>query len=777
MTRKQFNSISFAGLALPLLLSCGNDKPPTESCILPKPVAMEQDHGKGFTFSGSTSIAVENEAQAAAARNFAELFAQSAGFTPKVDVGNKEKGDISLVTDKSLAPEAYTMNVTPKKIEIKSADTAGFFYALQSLRLSLPPAIDGNRQVEANWTVPPMKIDDKPRFAYRGLMLDVARFFMPKDEVIKLIDCMAMLKLNKLHMHLSDDTGWRLEIKRYPKLTEVGAWRVDRGEQPFYARRNQQPGEKTPVGGFYTQNEMKEIIAYAAERQIEVIPEIDVPAHSCAALAAYPELACPVVKTPITVLPGLGGKHPSIIYCAGKEETFRFLEGVIDELADLFPSQYIHMGGDEAAKTYWKQCPLCQERMRREKLANEEDLQGYFMGRLNEYIRSKGKTMMGWDELTNSKVPEGTVVFGWQGYGKAALKAAEEGHPFIMAPARVLYLIRYQGPQWFEPTTYFGNNTLKDVYNFEPVQKDWKPEYKDLLKGIQACMWTEFCYKPSDVTYLTFPRLAAAAEVAWSPEGSKDWEAFQKALDNYLAHLDAKGIVYAKSMFNIQHKVTPLNGKLNIKLECERTDVEIRYTVDGTEPAAESPLFKDSLLTDKAMTLKCATFKDGKQMGKTLELPLLRNKATGKKVISSNPQTALLTNGVRGSLRQSDFEWCTWDKLEQSSFTVDLGQTETIGKVTLGCLTNYGMAVHKPKKITLELSEDNRRFTEAGKKTFDKDEIFKEGNYIEDIAFDVKGKQARYVRIKTEGYGKCIPEHYMRPGQPARYYFDELTVE
>ena len=757
------------------LSACGM-KEQRQVVITPQPLQFVENGGGSFAFTSSTTIAVENEEQADVARLFAGLFSASAGFTPEVEVGTPG-GDIRLVTDTGMKPENYRLHVDKKGIEITAADAKGFFYAFQTLRLALPSAIEGTETTHTEWDVPAMDVTDGPRFGYRGLMLDVARFFSPKEEVLKIIDCMAMLKLNKLHIHLSDDTGWRLEIKRYPKLTEVGAWRVDRSNLPFYARRNQQPGEKATSGGFYTQDDMKEIIAYATERQIEVIPEIDVPAHSCAALAAYPELTCPVVKTPVTVLPGLGGKNTEIIYCAGKEETFKFLEGIIDEIAELFPSQYIHMGGDEATKTYWKQCPLCQKRMRQENIKNVEDLQGYFMERLNGYIRSKGKTMMGWDELTNSKVPEGTVIFGWQGFGKAALKAAAEGHPFVMAPARLLYLIRYQGPQWFEPLTYFGNVTLKDVYDYEPIQKDWAPEYRNLLQGVQACMWTEFCNKPSDVPYLIFPRLAALAEVAWSPEGTKNWELFQKGIDNYLAHLDAKGVTYAKSMFNIQHKVTPLNGKLNVKLECERTDVEIRYTTDGTEPKADSPLFTDSLLADKAMTLKCATFKHGKQMGKTLELPLLHNKATGKAVTSNNPQVPLLTNGVRGSLRQSDFEWCTWDKLEQSSFTVDLGQTETISKVVLGCLTNYGMAVHKPKEITLELSDDNRSFTKADEKTFTKAEIFKDGNFVEDITFDVKDKQARYVRITAKGYGMCPPEHYMRPGQPARYYFDELIVE
>lgn len=767
--------IDIVAVSLLLLGTACTDTGNREAKIVPYPQHMVQGKGE-FRFTDKTVFVVENEEQAVMARHFAGLFTGPAGFTPRVEVGTRE-GDVRFSVDELLGEEAYVLSITSQGIDIKAATIKGFFYALQTLRLSLPAAIDGVSMVDLPWTVPVMTVTDAPRFPYRGLMLDVARYFMPQAEVKRVIDCMAMLKLNKLHLHLSDDTGWRLEIKRYPRLTEMGAWRVDRDSLPFYERRNQQPDEKATVGGFYTQEEMKDLIGYAAERQVEIIPEIDVPAHSCAALTAYPELVCPVVKTPVTVLPGLGGKNTEIIYCAGNDKTFEFLQGIVDEVVDLFPSRYIHMGGDEAAKTYWKQCPLCQKRMRENGLKDEEALQGYFMGRMNEYIRSKGKIMMGWDELTNAEVPEDVIVFGWQGFGNAALKAAEKGHSFVLTPARVLYLIRYQGPQWFEPLTYFGNNTLSDVYNYEPVQENWKSEYESLLMGVQASMWTEFCRSPQDVTYQLFPRLAALAETAWSPKGSKNWDTFLEGLDNYLAHLDAKGVIYATSMYNIQHKVTTYEGNLNVKLTCERPDVVIRYTTDNTEPDENAALLVDSLLIDEATVLKCATFKENKRMGEVLTLSLLRNKATGKPVLSENGQAALLTNGVRGSLRQSDFEWCTWSKLEKSSFTVDLLQLEHIQRVTVGCLTNYGMAVHKPEVLIVEASEDNQTFTKLGERRFQKDEIFREGNFVEDVTFDFSPCQSRYVRVTLVGAGVCPSEHFMRPGQPARYYLDEIVIE
>lgn len=296
-----------------------------------------------FQVTEETVISVENEAQEGMASDFADLFTVPAGFTPMVEIGGQNAA-ISLVTDKALKKEAYRLKVSEDNIRIYASDTKGFFYAFQTLRLLLPSDIEGQTLANQIWKLPVFTMTDEPRFGYRSLMLDVARCFIPKEEVLRILDCMALLKLNTLHLHLSDDTGWRLEIKKYPRLTEVGAWRVDRGRLPFYARRNQAEGEKTTLGGFYTQDDMEEIVAYAADRQINVIPEIDVPAHSCAALAAYPELACPVVKEKITVLPGLGGRNPEMIYCAGNEKVFTFLQDVIDELLQLFPSPYINMG-------------------------------------------------------------------------------------------------------------------------------------------------------------------------------------------------------------------------------------------------------------------------------------------------------------------------------------------------------------------------------------------------------------------------------------------------
>ena len=752
------------------LSGCSSVKTQRDVAIVPTPLSMEKGTGS-FTFGPNTVITVPTEEQKPVAGLFASLFTRSAGFTPKVQVGTE--GDVCLELDKNLPEDAYEMQVSSGQIRVKASVSKGLFYGLHNLLLLLPPAIESSTaQDTVEWTVPEMTVKDAPRFGYRGFMLDVSRYFLPKEELLRMIDCMALLKLNRLHLHLTDDNGWRLEIKKYPKLTEVGAWKVDRQHLPFPERRNPKRGEPATVGGYYTQADMKEIIAYAADRQIEIIPEIDIPAHSNAALASYPEYACPVVKDFIGVIPGLGGKNAEIIFCGGNEKTYEFLQDVLDEVIALFPSRYIHLGGDEATKTNWKKCPLCQARIREEHLADEESLQGYFMGRMSDYVRSKGKEVMGWDELTNSKLPEDAIIFGWQGFGNAALKAAEQGHRFVMTPARVAYLIRYQGPQWFEPLTYFGNNTLKGLFDYEPVQEGWKPEYEKLLMGVQASMWTEFCNKPEDVFYLVFPRLAALAEIAWVPKNQKDWNVFLKGLDNYTAHLEQKDVVYARSMFNIQHRIIPNdNGALTLTLECERPDVDIHYTLDGTEPTATSPRYTQALTLKENVTVKAATFAGNEQQGKTLILPVEWNKATAKPLVNAASGMEVLVNGLRGSLKQTDFEWYTG----AMSVTVDLQQPEDIRSCTAGCITNYGMAVHKPKSMTVELSDDNLHFKEAGKLTFTDDEIFREGNFIEDLRIDVDHARARYIRFTFEAPSNCPADH-VRPGQPSRVYLDELII-
>lgn len=739
--------------------------------VIPAPVLSVEGTGY-FTFDDATTFAVENVQQLKTAMFFVEKFGEVAGFMPAIKIA--EIGDVEVKADTSLPCEGYRLDVAQDKITIKVADDAGFFYALQSLRQLLPAAFDGcDMSANVAWQVPMMHIEDYPRFGYRSLMVDVARYFMPKRELLKLIDIAAMLKINKLHLHLVDDTGWRIEIRRYPRLMQVGAWRVHRDE-PFPARPNQRDGEQPDEGGYYTQDDIREIVAFAAERRVEVIPEIEMPAHTSSSLAAYPELACPSVDEPITVLPGGGGKNTQFIYCAGNDSVFSFLENVLDEVMQLFPSKYIHLGGDEAVKTYWGRCRRCNARMENEHISDLEGLQEYFMKRVSNYVRSKGKVPMGWDELTNHELPEDMVIYGWRGFGEAATKAAMQGHQFVMTPARVLYFIRYQGPQWFEPYTYFGNITLKDVYEYEPIRPSWKPEYADMLLGIQASMWTEFCRTPSDVHHQLFPRLFAAAEVAWSKQGEKDWQGFLQRVDALTPHLQAMDVVTARSMFNIDHKLTPNDGKVQVELSCIRPDVQIRYTVDGSEPTGESDLYKKAFDLKKSSVVKAATFSNGRQQGEVLTLDVSFNKATGRKVTSEAANDYVLTNGLRGSNRHSDFEWVGWYG-KDGSFLIDLGKRISIEEVILGCINNSSMGVHIPKEITVSVSDDNKKFRSISSVSNSQAEVFRTRTAIEDVTFDVN-TSCRYVKIEFVNPGKC-PEGDFKEGQDTWIYFDEIIIK
>ena len=742
--------------------------------LIPYPVTIEEGEGS-FVFSNKTVVAWEDEEMKAIAEDFASLFTKPAGFTPKLKKG--KKGDVCIKKDETLKEEGYVLEVKPEKILIRTAGVKGAFYALQTLRQLLPPEIEGNEYREGTvWQVPAMSVTDEPRFGYRGLMLDVVRYFIPKEHLFRIIDTMGMLKLNKLHLHLTDENGWRLEIKQYPLLTSVGSKTVDRKGLVFPERRNARQGEPLIDGGFYTQEDMKEIIAYAANRQIEVIPEIAMPGHSNAALSAYPLLACPVVDEYIGAVPGLGGEHTRIVYCAGNEDVFTFLQHVIDEVVELFPSRLIHVGGDALHDTHWEECPLCRERMKKERLDNERDLLGYFMRRIDRHVRSKGCKLMGWEEVMDANLSKGAVVFDWHGYGHGAVKAGKHGHDFIVTPTETMYLNRYQGPQWQEQVLAFeGNNTLKKIYQYEPVERYWTMSMRNHLLGMQAALWTEFCEKPQDVDYLLYPRLGAVAEAAWSAPMSKRWDRFLNMLDDIQARWKAQGISPSLSIYNIQHEVTPSFGELRVALECMHPGVEIRYTTDGSEPHAYSLLYRKPWMVKQSQTIKCATFKDGKQMGKTLVLPLQFNGATGKSMLRSNAVERRLVNGVRGSLKNTDGEWASWAKNDSVALTFDMGIRKKLGRVSLGCLNDFGLAIHQPKIVEVWVSDNNVHYRKAVANEFSEEEIFCEGRSVRDLNLELKD-MGRYVRIVLRGAGKC-PDIHVRPGMEARICLDEVLIE
>lgn len=680
----------------------------------------------------------------------------------------ENSANLVLKEDKLLGDEAYTLTVDSSRVTITASTETGFFYGLQSL---YQLAYVQNRN---NDNIQCCVITDSPRFEHRGLMLDVTRHFIPKEEVLRIIDIASALKLNNLHLHLTDDNGWRMEIKRYPKLTEIGAWRVDRPE-PFPGRKNPtSPDEPTPVGGFYTQDDLREIVAYAADHYINVIPEIEMPAHAAAAIASYPELACPVVDKYVGVFPGIGGPDASIIMCGGNDQVYEFYRNVLDEVIEIFPSKYIHLGGDEANKSIWETCPLCIEKIEELGLNNFEELQAYFMDSINSYVRSKGRTAMGWDEVTYGDPKEDMVILGWQGNGNIAVKDAKKsGRKFIMTPAQTLYLIRYQGPQWFEPFTYFGNNTLKDVYQYEAVKEDWSSELKNQLLGIQGSLWTEFCNNSNDVEYLLFPRVMAVADAAWRPEGSEDWDGFVYALDNYLPELDKNYINYAKSMYNIQHKIQPSDKGVTVSLESIYPFAEIQYSTGNQK----NSIYNGPIEISSPTIITANTYKDGKPLGKTLELNIDFNKATGKTVVSDNSNNNLqyvLTNGLRGSNRQSDFEWAGWHNRD-AEFIVDLGEIQPLNNARLGTMAFSHMCVVMPELVEMSVSNDGKNFTVIATAETPEELVFAKEQTKHEIDFGNLNTEGRYVKFVGKSPGK-IPEGYARAGNPTWIYFDEVIL-
>lgn len=744
-----------------------------QELIVPAPQHAIATKGE-FVFTTKTVIYLTNSDQQQAAAEMIRLMRNSALLTLNTVDKQPRKNAVCYQFNPSLPKEGYILEITPQLIRIEASDHAGYHYATQSLLQLLPVDIFAEKSNNIQkWSVPALQIKDAPRFSYRGFMLDVSRFFMPKDKILKVLDYMSLHKLNKFHWHLVDDNGWRLEIKRYPRLTSVGASRVER-EQFFSLRPAPLQGEPTVDNGFYTQEDVKEVVAYAAERCIEIIPEIEMPAHSNAALAAYPELACPVVDHFIGTLPGANGRNASAVFCAGEEQVFDFLQNILDEVITLFPSSYIHIGGDEVDKSNWQACSKCQQRMKDNNIPNEAELQSYFIRRINTYLQSKDKKLMGWDELVDSELPENATIFGWRGKGTNAAKAAQQGHPVVLTPARIFYINRYQGPQWFEPYTSFGNNTLADVYKYEIADSDITPELQPYVLGLQASLWTEFIYSWENMQYMVFPRLAALAENAWSSQ-PKDWQGFLKRLDHLTRIYDVKGIAYATSMYNLNHKVEPRDGRLYASVSCIRPDVEIRYTTTGEYPNATSSLYTGEMGLKEGDHFQAATFQKGERKGTVLQLNTLFNKATGARVISPHPNSYVLTNGLLGSERYSDGEYLEiYDN--DIDFILDLGRITDFSAIKIGMMVNAGMRACLPGEILLEVSDDNKHYRALSNKQTDESAFAIPFQRTTITIDNFEPTACRYIRIKLINPGKYPTGHQLE-GSSTRMALDEVMIE
>ena len=527
------------------VLSCSAPKAP-EIHIIPQPQQVSLQGGVFKVAGAPVSFEGIDARTKAAVMDFATQLTRTTGKPSPVEEMLQGTG-FCFVADPTLAPEAYTIDVTSKAVKVVAADFNGFFYALQSLGQMLPPAFYGGAKAKADWVLPCVRIADAPRFAYRGMHMDPSRHFWSVDEVKKYLDVMALYKLNRLHWHLTDDQGWRVEIKRYPRLTEIGSQRKE-----TMVKKNFSPyvGDGQPYGGYYTQDQIREVVAYAESKGITIVPEIDLPGHMLAALAAYPELGCTGGPYDVWTIWGVSED----VLCVGKEETFTFLEGVLTEIMDLFPSEYIHIGGDECPKVRWEECPLCQARIRSlglrdgEGHTKEQLLQNYVTARMQDFLGRHGRKIIGWDEILEGDLQAGATIMSWRG-AAGGIEAAGRGFDVIMTPNSHFYFDYYQSEEKDrEPFGIGGYVSLEKVYSFDPYDQLSVAAQPHIL-GVQANLWTEYIATPEHLVYMLLPRMCALSEVQWCGADNRDYDRFLESLKHSGDILDTLGYTWCRYVF------------------------------------------------------------------------------------------------------------------------------------------------------------------------------------------------------------------------------------
>jgi hexosaminidase len=574
--------------------------------IIPKPAEITILPGvDSFAVTPKTVIVIGDKSLQPSVDFFNEYLKQVLGFqlktAKKLPVGNA----IALSVHKDgRVSGAYKMDINKRSVVVNGEDESGVFYAMQTLLQLLP--VDKAEQLR----IPLLQIKDAPRFQYRGMHLDVGRHFFPVSFIKQYIDYLALHKMNYFHWHLTEDQGWRIEIKKYPRLTQVGAYRNGTiiGHYPGTGNDGKR------YGGFYTQKEIKEIVTYAARRYITVVPEIEMPGHSAAALTAYPSLGC--TGGPYEVRQTWGVSKD--VFCAGNDSVFTFLQDVLDEVMALFPSRYIHVGGDECPKDRWKECPKCQRRIKDNHLKDEHELQSYFIQRIEKYINSKGRILIGWDEILEGGLAPNAVVMSWRGE-QGGIEAARQKHDVIMTPSAYLYFNQYQGKASTEPLAIGGYLTLQKVYSYNPVPEQLSAEEAKYIRGVQANLWTEYIATQENATYMALPRMAALAEIAWTSPEQKNWDDFSRRMQQQYQRYDALNIVYAKTVYDVQQTILLESAlsRATVSLADDAYGTKIYYTLDGSEPSNSSSLYSKPFIVRKSVIVKAASFKDGKKVGQT----------------------------------------------------------------------------------------------------------------------------------------------------------------
>lgn len=745
--------------------------------IIPQPAKVKETNGQ-FSFTNDTKLlfTVTNEKE----KSFVELTQELLKETTKLPlpnypvVGSEIKGNILIQlntpVDAKIGNEGYRLNIQKDRIFLNANSTAGLLYGIQSLWQLL--------SAEKDNTIPCMEICDYPRFGWRGMHLDVSRHFMPAEFIYKFIDYIALHKMNVFHWHLVDDQGWRIEIKKYPKLTEVGAWRADREHLDWNSRKAPITGDEPKYGGFYSQEEVQGIVAYAQKRNVAVIPEIEMPAHVMSALAAYPEYSCTGDYIPVPS----GGIWPiTHIFCAGKEETFTFLEDILAEVMDLFPSTYIHIGGDEATKTEWEKCELCQKRIKDNKLKDEHELQAWFIKRIEKYLNANGRKLVGWDEILEGGLNPSATIMSWRG-SKPGTEAAKLGHDVVMSPTSHCYFDYYQGNPEIEPTAFGGFISLKKVYHYEPIPEELSTKEAQHIIGAQANVWTEHMKDGKHVEYMIMPRMSALSEVLWSPQNSKDWGDFSKRMKAQYERFEQMGINYATSAYQVTASPTlnPENKSVKVSLSTEAWNPEIRYTLDGSEPNYNSLLYSAPFEIIETTSVKAVVVKDNKPMSKALTTDFFIHKAVacpvGMKYANSKHYDSsgefALVDGIKGTKNHGDGNWKGFNG-DDLIATIDLGETKSFSEVSVGVLQNTGAWIFYPTDMLIEVSNDGESFKKIGS-IKNKVSTTDGARQTQDLVINKKAK-ARYLRVSVKNLGVC-PEGHGGEGKPAWLFVDEIAV-
>ena len=723
----------------------GGKKAQGDYAIIPLPQEVVTQGSAPFLLKPSTPISYqEGDAEMEqTARFLASYVKEATGYEPKVITGNADKGIHLSIASDIRNPEGYRLLVSENGIEIAGASNAGIFYGVQTLRKSIPAVAEG-MDIE----LPAASINDYPRFPYRGMHLDVSRHFFPVDSVKKFIDILALHNMNRFHWHLTDDQGWRIEIKKYPELTQIGA---QRKETVIGRNSGKYDGKPYGEGMFYTQDEIRDVIAYAQERFITIIPEIDLPGHQLAAITTYPDLGC--TGGPYEVWTQWGVSDDVI--CAGNEKAMTFLEDVLGEVIDLFPSEYIHVGGDEAGKSAWKKCPKCQALMKEKGMKNVDELQSYMIHRAEEFLNSKDRKLIGWDEILEGGLAPEATVMSWRGED-GGIKSARMGHDVVMTPGNYMYLDFYQADPKTQPYAIGGYTPIKKVYSYNPVPADslTAEECRHIL-GVQANTWTEYIQTPEHLEYMMFPRALAVAEIGWTPQELRTWEDFKPRMNAHISKLQGMGIrtFTLSDELEVTMQVDTAGRKIEVILDAEKYPAEVRYTTDGSTPVASSALYAGPIIVRDSAYIKAAIFRDGVLQGTPTEKKVDYHRAINKPIHYNSKLyegymaggTNALLDGYRGGLTYLDGRWQGY--LDDLDCVIDMEEETDIHKVSIRFMQLIGPGVFQPGQVELLTSEDGENFISRGivpttVPADDPDLLFQE------YTFDGNWK-ARYVRLKA----------------------------